>query len=870
LPGNVQGVVVQERLILAASLVNEDISGDHQVVKTLQGQELNGLEYTPLYEPEKNWGVEPMGFITETVTDDIDKDEELIQHLHTHVRRFLPTDQPPTRRVIMTDFVALTEGTGIVHIAPAFGGDDYEAGKRESLLLVRDYVDLQGMMKAPGTSFDGLFVKKANEEIQKDLQNRGLIYRSERITHTYPFCWRCDSPLLYYAKPSWYIRTTAVKEKLLSGNQQINWHPEHIRDGRFGDWLNNNVDWAITRERYWGTPWPVWRCDVCGEVDCVGSREELQSKPDYSGPEGDFDLHRPYIDDVTYRCDKCGGTMRRLPEVMDCWFDSGAMPVAQWHYPFENRDKIESQNGNGRFYPADYICEAVDQTRGWFYSLHALATLLNACDPASFPEGICYRNVICLGLILDAKGEKMSKSKGNVVDPWEVLNRHGADATRWYLFTAGPPGNPRRFSGDLVAETVRKFLLTLWNTYSFFVIYANIDGFDPKTSPSAELSDLDRWAISELNQLIETVDQSLSGYDPTTAGRAIADFVDVLSNWYVRRSRRRFWKPVLSTVEGSEYDSDKAAAYQTLYTCLTTVAKLMAPFTPFIAEELYQNLVRTVDEDAPESVHLADFPTADESLIDRQLSEDVRLAMRLSSLGRNARSKAGIKVRQPLEEVKTVVRNEVEERTVERLQDQLKEELNVKAVRAISKGSFDEKVNFWDLQIVANRQTVGPKYGSQLPQVEAELATLDARHIAAQKELGHSIHLKTGAVLDPDDILVNKNPPEGFSLAEEGGYAVAISTKITDELEQEGQAREIVRLIQNMRRNADFNISDYIETSYQAPESLRAVFEEHADYIKQETLSTELTEGAPQEGAHTETHKLDGQEIILAVKRVEV
>ncbi|MEE8471066.1 MAG: isoleucine--tRNA ligase, partial [Dehalococcoidia bacterium] len=585
-----------ERMILAQALLSQSLHGDYQVIGTMAGSDLVGLHYEPLYKPH------PVG------------------------------EQPekPGYRVILGDFVSMEEGTGIVHIAPAYGEVDLEVAKAEALPLVHSVlpngevlpisllftieqfrdVSAQAMMatyrplEVPG---GGQFVKEADPLIIEDLKSRGLLYRSERIRHTYPFCWRCDTPLLYYAKSSWYIRTTAKKDRLISGNAEINWYPEYIKYGRFGDWLNNNVDWAFSRERYWGTPLPVWHCLGCESEECVGSVDELRNKPGVKNIDGLSDLHRPYVDEVTYSCPKCDSEMQRVPDVIDCWFDSGAMSIAQWHFPFENGTLLE----DGRF-PADYICEAVDQTRGWFYSLHALSTLLF--------EQPCFRNVICLGHILDSAGEKMSKSKGNVVTPAEVLDTSGADALRWYLYTSSPPGNVRRFSRELVHEVVRKFMLTLWNIYSFFVTYANIDKFDPHADARMEaLSETDRWILSELNQLVDRVTRSLDEYDPTAAGRRIEDFVQDLSNWYVRRSRKRFWK--------SENDSDKQMAYSTLYLCLVTLAKLLAPFTPFIAEELYQNLVASVDENAPESVHLTDYPRADLSQVDEALSADTRLAM---------------------------------------------------------------------------------------------------------------------------------------------------------------------------------------------------------------------------------------------------
>ncbi|MQY66804.1 MAG: class I tRNA ligase family protein, partial [Dehalococcoidia bacterium] len=609
----------------------------------------------------------------------------------------------------------------------------------------------------------------------------GLNHVPLSLAHLLPFCWRCDTPLLYYAKQTWYIRTTAIKDELIAHNDEINWYPEHIKHGRFGDWLQNNVDWAFSRERYWGTPLPVWRCESCGSYECVGGIKELEKKPGLSGFKEPLDLHRPFVDELTFDCQKCGAKMRRVTEVIDCWLDSGAMPIAQHHYPYENETLLE----DGRL-PADYISEAVDQTRGWFYSLHAIATLLF--------NRRCFSNVICLGHVLDAKGEKMSKAKGNVVEPWAVINKYGADALRWYFFTSTAAGNVYRFDESMVAEVSRRFLSTLWNVYSFFVTYANIDRFTPGgEGVSVELSELDRWIISELNQLIVDVDSGLDGYNPTEAGRRIEGFVADLSNWYVRRSRRRFWK--------SESDADKLAAYSTLYECLVTLAKLLAPFIPFLAEEMYQNLVCSAFTEAPDSVHLADFPVADESKIDKQLGEDIRLAMKVSSLGRAARSKAGIKVRQPLA-VNYVGIDLKGRESLERVKPQILEEMNVKELK------YDTVEN-----------------------------------VAALTKDGY--------------VVVGESPCNS-----------AISLEISPELRAEGVAREIVRRLQTMRRSAGFDIADHITTYYQGEAYIGQVMADFADYIKQETLSRELVEGVPEEGAFAESHKLSGYDIALGVKRL--
>jgi len=630
----------EDYLVLASALVGVVGLEGYRVKEKLAGSQLVGAEYEPLFNPHE-FGVERRRMGLEL------KVQEPVKDL--------------TYRVIGADFVSLDEGTGIVHMAPAYGEVDYEAGVEHGLDFVHT-VDLQGIVTG-SYPFSGKFVKEADPLVLVELEKKNLLFRREKIRHTYPFCWRCDTPLLYYAKQTWYIRTTAVKDELIARNDEINWYPEHIKYGRFGDWLQNNVDWAFSRERYWGTPLPVWQCESCGNYECLGGVRELEEKPGFSGFKEPLDLHRPFVDELTFDCPKCKGKMRRVSEVIDCWFDSGAMPIAQHHYPYENKSLFK----DGRF-PADYISEAVDQTRGWFYSLHAIAALLF--------NRRCFSNVICLGHVLDARGEKMSKAKGNVVEPWAVINKYGADALRWYFFTSTAAGNVYRFDESMVAELSRRFLSTLWNVYSFFVTYANIDRFTPGGEEiSVELSELDRWIISELNQLIVDVDNGLDGYNPTEAGRRVEGFVDDLSNWYVRRSRRRFWK--------SESDADKLAAYNTLYECLATLSKLLAPFIPFLAEEMYQNLVCSVFTGAPDSVHLADFPVADEAKIDKQLGDDIRLAMKVSSLGRAARSQAGIKVRQPLAKALVKLQSGKEGEALKRVAAQILEEINVKGVESV-------------------------------------------------------------------------------------------------------------------------------------------------------------------------------------------
>ena len=766
-----------ERIVLATALVEDNIRQEHVIVGTLAGSELVGLAYSPLYSPAR-FGSRISRFDSGTL--------ETVE------------ESGYSTKVVAADFVSMEDGTGIVHIAPAFGDEDLGLGREKGLNFVQP-VDLQGIVTGD-YPFAGKFVKDADPEIMDDLKERGLLHHRDIYRHTYPFCWRCDTPLLYYAKSSWYIRTSALKDNLVEQNNRINWYPDHIKDGRFGEWLRNNVDWAISRERYWGTPIPIWQCDSCSNQLCIGGREELKERLGKKAAVVDgLDLHRPYVDEVTFPCDQCEGTMSRIPEVMDCWFDSGAMPFAQSHYPFENPD----MERDGLF-PADYICEAVDQTRGWFYSLHALSTLLKG-EPS-------YRNVICLGLILDERGRKMSKRVGNVVEPLPLLDEHGADALRWYLFTASQPGEARRFSSRLVNQTLRQVLLTLWNIYSFFTGYAAIDKFDPSQKPEGwkPENELDRWVLSELNELVAEVDRCMENYDPTNAGRRIQEFVDRLSNWYVRRSRRRFWR-------SEEGDADKQSGYVTLHSCLVTVAKLMAPLAPFVAEEIYQNLVCSVESESADSVHLADYPVADESLVDDDLMEATRLAMRISSMGRAARSKSGLKVRQPLASAAIRTRTPSERGFVAQVRPQILDELNIKDIELLDDDS--------------------PIYQQALEQAgDAPEATVSVGHYTASLE---------------------------------AGYLVAVNGEITAELAEEGLAREMVHRIQGLRRSANFEVTDHIEIWYEGPEQLAGVIRgSFAAYIREETLSDRVEAGPPPEDAKSEVAKIEGQEITLAVRRV--
>ena len=763
-------------LYLAAARAESALKPGYEVLATLPASELLGLHYEPLYQ-------------------------------------FYPVEQDYAY-VVSGDYVSTEDGTGIVHIAPAFGAEDMAVGRANKLPLIMT-IDLAGKFK-PEVTWAGLFVKDADPLIEQELASRGLLYRTGTIEHTYPFCWRCGTPLLYVAKQTWYIRTSAHKDELVALNQQINWVPEHVKDGRFGGWLENNIDWALGRDRYWGTPLPVWRSDAPGStyMECIGSREELSQK---TGRDlSDLDLHRPYVDNVTWPAPD-GGTMRRVPEVIDVWFDSGAMPVAQYHYPFENQAVWQEQQ------QADYICEAVDQTRGWFYSLHAVSTLL--FDRPAF------KNVICLGHILAEDGSKMSKSKGNVVNPWEVFDIHGADATRWNMYTASPPGNSRRFSVNLVGETVRKFMNTLWNTYSFFVTYANLGdteierlGDSANLSISQSLNLLDKWVLSELNKLVRDVTAAYESYDVLGATRPVADFVDSVSNWYVRLSRRRFW-------EGDP------TALSVLYEVLVKVSQLIAPATPFLAEEIYQNLV-TSNNPALASVHLSRWPLTNEALIDAQLSEDMALVQKVTSLGHAARQNANLKVRQPLAQVVVRTRNAEERASLERLSGLVLDELNVKALTFA-----DAAGDLVDVVVFPFPKQLGQKYGKGYPVIRKLLGELDQLEVAGKFQAGETVTVEADGAsyaIAPEDVEVRSTPRAGFSVAQDGGYLVAITTTLTPELEQEGNARELVRRIQQLRKDAGLEISDRI-TLYVSDSPLTAgLLTVYGDYVQEETLTAEL------------------------------
>ncbi len=816
-----------ERLVLAAALVTPVLGEDVSVVRTIQGGELVGMRYEPLFQG-------------------VPSPDDRVNWEQAY-------------RVIADDFVSLEDGTGIVHIAPAYG--DLEIGKRYDLPTLFS-VALNGHVLPDfnDLGFGERFFKEADPIITRNLKDRGLLLKQARVHHSYPFCWRCDTPLLYYAKRSWYIRTTARKEDLIENNRQVYWVPEHIRDGRFGNWLENNIDWAVSRERYWGTPLPVWVSDDGKHMECIGSLAELEAKTGRSLR--DLDLHRPYVDELTWEAPDGHGTMRRIPDVADCWFDSGAMQVAQWHYPFENEELFAASH------PADYICEAVDQTRGWFYTLHALATLL--FNKPSF------LHVICLGHILDAEGQKMSKSRGNVVHPWDVFNEYGVDALRWNLFSASPPGNPRRFSVAQVNETLRQFLLTLWNTYAFFITYANLDGWTPTASDGdgdgdlnhAALQPVDQWALARLNALVRTVTDSMEAYDVTTATRAIASFVDELSNWYVRRNRRRFWK--------SETDTDKQVAYQTLYTALVTVAKLSAPFAPFMSETMYRNLVAGVDNDAPPSVHLARWPQVNEALLDDALVANMDIVMRIVSLGRAARKGANLKVRQPLSEVWVRLPTTASTAGLRRFEDEIRDELNIKAVRYL-----EAATDFVDYHFKPNLRAVGKKYGKRVPALTEALRGMDsdvARQAVHAVEAGQSFTLAVAGEpceILPEEVLVETSSPDGYAVSEGEGMLVALNTSLTPPLLREGMARDLVRYTQDARKSAGFAISDRI-TLYLDEQragdvaddmTLAAVLAEWRNYIQSETLATELKMEPAPAGAHTETIALGHFQVVAGLVR---
>ena len=738
--------------------------------------------------------------------------------------------------VVCDGYVTLTDGTGVVHIAPAFGEDDYKVGRRYHLPVVQ-LVNERGCFDARCPELDGLFAKKADKPIMQMLEEKGLLFRKIPFEHSYPFCWRCDTPLLYYARSSWFIEVTKVKEHLIAANRSVNWMPETIKEGRMGNFLENVIDWGLSRDRYWGTPLPVWVCPDCGAIEVIGSKAELREK---CHVEGDIELHRPYLDDLTCTCPKCGGKMKRTPEVIDCWFDSGSMPFAQYHYPFENKDLFDET------FPADFISEAVDQTRGWFYTLLAISTIL--FDRAPF------KNCIVLGHVNDKDGIKMSKHKGNVVDPWSVLDKQGADAVRWYFYTNSAPWIPSRFGAEAVSEVQRKFQGTLWNTYAFFTLYAEIDGYDPSKYDlkKCRLSLMDRWILSRLNTLVRDVDAKLAVYNITDSAREIQDFSDVLSNWYVRRGRERYW--------GSEMTDDKAAAYTTLYTVLVTLAKVIAPYTPFMAEMMYRNLVPQFFADAPESVHLCDFPAADESFIDPALEKGMGDVLDVVALGRAARNAGNLKNRQPLSEMLVASKRPLA------LEGEFAavtlDELNVKKLTFVEGGASLVKY-----VLKPQLRTLGPKYGRQLKAITAFLSECDAAEVVAAVRGGGSYvaELEGGAVvLTEEDLQIFTQSAEGYSAAAGGGITVALDTHLTEELLDEGCERELVSKVQTMRKEAGFEVTDRIRIFFSAEGRAKRMLER--GNFAADVLAENVQEGSAE--GFTKALEVNGDKVTLTLVRV--
>ena len=712
--------------------------------------------------------------------------------------------------VTCDSYVTMSDGTGIVHIAPAFGEDDSRVGKKYDLPFVQ-FVDGKGNMTTE-TPYAGVFVKKADPLVLVDLDKEGKLFADPKFEHDYPHCWRCNTPLIYYARESWFIRMTAVREQLLANNATVNWIPENIGKGRFGDWLSNIQDWGLSRDRYWGTPLPIWQCE-CGHRHAIGSIAELKEMSS-NCPE-DIELHRPFIDAVTIKCPACGGEMKRVTEVIDCWFDSGAMPFAQWHYPFENKEMFDSQ------FPADFISEGVDQTRGWFYSLMAISTLIFDRAP--------YKNVLVLGHVLDKEGQKMSKSKGNAVDPFEALEEFGADAIRWYFYSNSAPWLPNRFYREAVIEGQRKFMGTLWNTYAFYVLYANIDGFDPTkyTLDKASLSVMDKWILSKLNTAVKAVDENMSAYKIPEATRVLEGFVDELSNWYVRRCRERFWV--------KDMPADKVNAYMTLYTALVTVAKLSAPFIPFMSEDIYRNLVCSVDKSALESVHLCDFPAVDESLIDAALESNMDEVIDVVVLGRACRNAAAIKNRQPIAKMYVKAETAVEDSFL----TIIAEELNVKEV------VFTDSVkDFTSYSFKPQLRTVGPKYGKILGGIRTALAALDGNAAMAELEANGVLKITVGdtvAELTRDDLLIETSQMPGFESLSDKGITVVMDKNLTPALIEEGNVRELISKIQTMRKDSGFEVMDHIRISLSGAEDMLAVADRNKAEICEETLAESLT-----------------------------
>ena len=796
------------RTIIMADALIPAIMGDKEITNktTFPGSDLVGMKYEPLFDFQR----------------------EVIRGVENEENAWM---------VVADDYVTMTDGTGIVHIAPAFGEDDARVG-RENHIPFLQLVDTKGEMDKR-TPWGGTFIKKADPMVLEDLDKRGLLVAAPAFEHDYPFCWRCDTPLIYYARSTWFIRMTAVHDQLMRNNRSVNWMPDNIKEGRMGNFLDNVIDWGLSRERYWGTPLPVWVCK-CGHIHVVGSIKELCEIGHNVTP--DIELHRPYIDQVTITCPECGGEMHRTPEVIDCWFDSGSMPFAQWHYPFENKETFEAN------FPADFISEAIDQTRGWFYTLLAISTLLFDRSP--------FENCIVMGHVQDAEGRKMSKHIGNVVDPWEVLDKQGADAVRWYFYASSAPWLPTRFSGDLVSEMQRKFMGTLWNTYAFFTLYASIDNYDPLTQKAdkKDFSLMDKWILSKLQTLIVTVDEGLEKYQITETARAISDFVDELSNWYVRRCRERFW--------GKGLAGDKLAAFETLYTVLKTLSGLCAPYIPFMAESMYRNLVANNDPDAPISVHLTDFPTADPSLVDHELEAQMEEVIAAVQLGRACRNAANIKVRQPIATM--YIKGAALDEAVSEL---IADELNVKAVRFVT-----DARDFTTYELKPQMRTLGPRYGKLLGRIGAHLKTMDGNAVVDAFERGETVSFEldgTLVELGKDDVLTRPMQKEGFVAQMDGDMTVVLDANLTPELIEEGYVRELISKIQTMRKDADFDVTDRIAVTIEADDKLSAIAEKGVEDIKRGVLALSVTLGAPEEGAVSQEWNINGEKAVIGVKVVE-
>ena len=788
----------KETFIMAKDLIEAVLDGhETEIIKEVVGRELEYKHYEPLFECTRKAAGGKDAFY-----------------------------------VMVDDYVTTTDGTGIVHNAPAFGEDDYRVCKKYDLPFVQ-MVDSKGEM-CGGTPWDGVFVKKADPMVLKDLDERGLLFAAPRFEHSYPFCWRCDTPLIYYARSSWFIAMTKVKDRLIDYNRRINWIPETIKEGRMGNFLENVIDWGISRERYWGTPLPVWVCDKCGKIHVVGSRKELS---ELTGCDENVELHKPYVDPLTWQCE-CGGTMRREPVVIDCWFDSGSMPFAQWHYPFENRDKFE------RRYPANFISEAIDQTRGWFYTLSAIAACLF--------DSPAFLNCIVLGHVQDKEGRKMSKHIGNVVDPWVLLDNQGADAVRWYFYTSSMPWLPNRFSAEAVSESQRKYMGTFWNTYAFYILYADIDNFDPTQHKLVRenLTPMDRWILSRLNTLIGHVEAYLDDLKMTEAGREMQDFMDDLSNWYVRRCRERYW--------GKDMTADKEAAYMTLYTVLKTMALISAPFTPFMSETMYQNMVRTVDKSAPESIHLCDWPKKDESFIDPELEANMAAVLDIVVLGRSARNAANIKNRQPVASM-YVQGKALPDMYVSIIAD----ELNVKEVRFV-----DDASSFISYRVKPQLKTLGPRYGKLLPKINQYLAGEGVGNaVVAAHNRGESYKFDidgTEISLAAEDVLVSTEENAGFVTVTEHDLSVVLDTNLTPELIEEGFVREIVSKVQTMRKEAGFEVTDHIVLSHHGNSLIEGIFARHGAEIAADTLADSIKLGS---AGYVKDWEINGESVTLGVEK---